>query len=174
MENQDFARKTMISYGIMLGISSIILSVLNYSFGNIYKPHWVFSALGPLLFIGFIIYGIKALKLNNGGFLKLAQAIKIGLGIALIAGIIAGLYQFIFMNYIEPDYMTKATEFQEQMMYEKFPDMDEAIIEKQLEITQKFSKPGIMIAFSIAGSLIMGLIIALIAGLFMKKDENQY
>ncbi len=174
MENQNYARKTMLSYGVMLGIASIILSVLNYSFGNIYKPHWAFNVLGPLLFIGFIIYGIKAFKLSNEGFLKLSQAIKIGLGIAIIAGIISGLYQFVFMNYIEPDYMTKVAEVQEQMMYEKFPDMDEAIIEKQLEITQKFSNPGIMVAFTIAGSLIMGLIISLIAGLFMKKDENQY
>ncbi len=174
MENQNYATKTMLSYGTMLGIASIILSVLNYSFGNIYNPHWIFATLGPLLFVGFIVYGIKAFKLSNEGFLKLGQAIKIGLGIALIAGIIASIYQFVFMNYIEPDYMTKVAEVQEQILYEKFPDMDEALIEKQLEITQKFSSPGILLAFSLAGSLIMGLIISLIAGLFMKKEDNQY
>lgn len=173
MENQASAKNTMLTYGLYLGITSIIISVLNYSFGNIYKPHWSVNVLTYLVMIGFIVLGLKAFKEANNGFLKLGQAIKIGLGIALISGIISIIYFLVFSKFIEPDFITNLREFQEQVMLEKFPDMDEAIIEKQIEMSNKFMSPGIMSAFVLAGSLIMGLIFSLIAGLIMKKDEDQ-
>jgi len=164
----------MLTYGLYLGLSTIILSVANYSFGNIYKPHWIISILNFVLFIGFIVYGIKVFKELNGGLLRLGEAIKIGIAIAVIGGILSAVYQWIFMTFIEADFMTKMLEVQEQVLYEKFPDMDEAILEKQLEMMQKFSSPGIVIATNLAVSLFFGFIIALVTGLIMKKEETQF
>jgi hypothetical protein len=174
MENQTSASKTMLTYGLYLGLSTIILSVANYSFGNPYKPHWIISVLNFVLFIGFIVYGIKVYKSLNGDLLRLGQALKVGIGIALIGGILSALYQWIFMTFIDADFMSKLLEVQEQVLYEKYPDMDEAIIEKQLEMMQKFSSPGVMIASNLAVSLFFGFIISLIAGLIMKKEETQF
>lgn len=174
MENQTSATKTMLTYGLYLGIASIIVSVANYSFGNIYKPHWSVNTVSYLITIGFIVFALKAFKAENGGFLKLGQAIKIGVGIALVSGILAVIYFLLFSKFIEPDFTAKMGEFQEQMMYQKFPDMDEAILEKQIEMSKKFMTPGIMSALILFGSLISGFIISLIAGLIMKKEETQF
>lgn len=174
MENQTSATNTMLTYGLYLGIASVILSVANYSFGNIFKPHWIVSVLSYVLIIAFIVLGLKIFKEQNNGFLRLGQAIKIGLGITLISGIISVIYFLVFANFIEPDFIANMGDFQEQMMYEKFPDMDEAIIENQIEMSQKFMTPGLMSAFVLLGSLISGLIISLIAGLIMKKEETQF
>ena len=174
MENQTSATNTMLTYGIYLGISSIILSVANYSFGNIYEPHWSVNIISYLLIITFIVLGIKFFKDYNNGFISLGQAVKIGLGIALISGVLSVIYFILFANFIEPDFITNLGEVQEQMMYEKFPDMDEAIIERQIEMSKKFMSPGIMSALVLIGSLIAGLIISLIAGLIMKKEETQF
>lgn len=172
MENKKSNTQIMLMYGGILGLLTIIISLLNYSFGNIYKPHWVINVLTYILMIVFIVLGLRCFKRSNDGYMKLGQAIKIGLGISLISAIIGIIYLFIFTNVIEPDFITNLKAFQEQMMYERFPDMDEAILEKQLEISQKFMTPGIMAAFALAGSLIIGLIISLIAGAFMKKDPE--
>jgi hypothetical protein len=172
MENQASATKTMLTYGLYLGIVSIIVSVANYSFGNIYKPHWSINIINYLLMIGFIALGLKAFKDQNGGYLKLAEAIKIGMGIALVAGILSLIYFLIFVKVIEPDFISKLGEVQEQMMYERFPDMDEAILEKQVEMSKKFMTPGVMSAFILGGSLFLGLIFSLIIGLIMKKTEE--
>lgn len=172
MENKKSTTQIMLMYGGILGLLTIIINLLNYSFGNIYKPHWIINILIYLLMIVFIVLGLRCFKQSNDGYMKLGQAIKIGLGISLISAIIGIIYMFIFANVIEPDFMTNMKAFQEQMMYERFPDMDEAILEKQLEMSQKFMTPGIMAAFALAGSLIIGLIISLIAGAFMKKDPE--
>jgi len=171
MENQNSATKTMLIYGAILSGISILVNLINYSFGNVYKPHWAIGIVSFLLMIAVIVYGIKSFKDGNNGFLSLGQAIKIGLGISLISAIIGIIYQLIFSNVIEPDFYTKMGEFQEQMMLEKFPDMPEEQIESALEMSKKFSNPGMMAAFALGGSLIFGLIISLIAGAIMKKEE---
>ena len=174
MENQNSSKKVMLTYGIYLGVATIIVSLLNYSFGNVYQPHWIISVVNILLMVAFIALGIKAFKESNGGFLKLGESIKVGLGIALIGAIIGIIYLFVFINVIEPDFMTKLADFQQQVMYEKFPDMPEEQLEKALEMSKKFSTPTMMALMSIVGSLFFGLIISLISGAIMKKEENQY
>ena len=174
MENQNTATKTMLTYGFYIGILMVIVSLLNYSFGNIFKPHWSVSLGGSLIFIGLMVYALREYKANNGGFLRLGEAIKIGLGIALVSALIGIVYQFVLMYVLEPDYMTNMAAFQEQAILEKYPEMDEAQFETALNMTKKFTSPGILVAMSLAGSLFFGLIVSLIAGLIMKKDKNEY
>ncbi len=174
MENQQSISpsKTILTYGIFFGLASVLVSVANYSFGNIYKPHWSLSIINYLLLIVFIVLALKAYREQNGGYLKLSDALKIGIGISLLAGIISMLYFLVFVNYIEPDFIAKTGEVQEQIMYERFPDMDEALIEQQVEMSKKFMTPTIMSAFILAASLFSGLIFSLVIGLFMKKSED--
>lgn len=174
MENQNSATKTMLTYGFYIGILSVIINLLNYSFGNIFDPHWSVSLVGALVFIGLMVYAIKEFKTKNDGFLKLGEAIKIGLGIALVSAIIGIIYQLILMYVLEPDYMVKMAEFQEQAILEKYPEMDEAQLETALNMSKKFTTPGMMTAMGLAMSLLFGLIVSLIAGLIMKKDKNEY
>lgn len=174
MENKTSFKSIMLTYGLYSGIAAIIVTVANYSFGNIYKPHWIISTLNFILMVAFIVLGIKVLKQQNNGFLRLGEAIKLGVGIALISGILGAIYFIVFSNYIEPEFITKMGEFQEQMLYEKFPDMDEALIEQQIEMSKKFMTPSMMAGMAIVGNVIFGLVISLIAGLIMKKEETQF
>jgi len=174
MENKISSKSIILTYGLYLGIASILLLVVNYSFGNIYNPHWTVNVFSYILIIVFIVLGIKVFKTKNNGFLNLADAIKLGVGIALVSGIIGAIYFFVFSSFIEPDFTLKVSEFQEQLLYEKFPDMDEALIEQQVEMSKKFMTPGIMAGMTIVGNVIIGLIISLIAGLIMKKEETQF
>lgn len=172
MENQNSATKIMLTYGVILGVVSIIISLINYSFGNIFKPHWSISLLNFLSMIVVIVLAVKAFKVSNAGFLTLGEAVKIGLGVALIAAIIGIIYTLIFMKVIEPNFQEEMKAFLEQTYYEKFPDMPEEQIEKMVEMGKKFSSPGWIAIFSLGGSLLFGLIISLITGAFMKKEEQ--
>ncbi len=173
MKKQNTASGIILSYGIILGIVSILINVINYSFGNIYDPHWIFSVVGILVFVLAIILGIKKFKDTNNQLLKLSEALKVAVGIALIAGIIGALYQYVFSHYIEPDFVEKQMMVIQDKMLERFPDMDEEVLEKQMEMSKNFNTPFITAAMAIAGSMIMGLIVGLIGGLIMKKEETQ-
>ena len=106
MENQPtVSRKSiMINFGVLFGFASIITQLLIYVFGDIYKPHWSFMVLSVAVTAIFIVLGIKKVKDSQGGFLSMGDAIKTGLGIALISSIIYSIYLVIFQHLIEPSY----------------------------------------------------------------------
>ena len=103
--------------------------------------------------------------------MTLGQAIKLGLGIALIAGIIGVIFNYLLMNVIEPDMINQIMEKQQEAMIESNPNMTDQQLEAASEMTAKFMTPGMMAAFGLIGSLFFGFIISLITGLVMKRDK---
>ena len=175
MENvKASSKKIIINYGILLGIVSVLLGVVMYV-TNAYKdPNWIYSVIGFVVLIGVISYGIKAFKTANNGYLILMDAIKIGLGIALIGGIIGAIWSFTLTNVIEPDYTQQMLEVQREKMIEQYPDFSQEQIDQSMAIAEKFSAPFVSIALSIIASLFFGFIISLIAGLVMQKKQDLY
>ncbi|PHQ55691.1 MAG: DUF4199 domain-containing protein [Lutibacter sp.] len=174
MENQKSSSKQiMLNYGILLGFASILIAVANFAFGDIYKPHWSVSVIGIVASVAIIVLGIKKFKDENDGLLALGQAIKIGLGIALISGLIYIVYLFVFSSYMEPDFYKNMTEVQEQAILEKNPNMSDEQLEVSKEMMKKFMGPGVTAAMTIAFSLFFGFIVSLIGGLIMKKSNEE-
>ena len=175
MENQTVPTKPiMLRYGIILGFLTVLASVLSYVIEGteqIERPFWE-KALGYIIIIAIIIMAIKKFKELNNGNLTIGEAIKTGVGVALIGGLIVSVYIFIFFSYIEPDFINRIMEMTQEKMIEQNPDMPEEQMEMALSMTSKFMSPIAMMLFSIIGNLIMGLIISLIAGLIMKHKEE--
>ena len=61
MEDQPkiSAKSIMLNYGLMLGFISIIVALVNYVFGDLYKPHWILIATSLLLTTVVIVLGVK-------------------------------------------------------------------------------------------------------------------
>ena len=174
MENQQTsAKQVMLNYGLILGFAGILINVAVFAMGKTYDPHWSVMVIGILVTIAVIVMGIKKVTESKNGFLSLGDALKTGLGIALIAGVISVIYTFIFTNYIEPEYFERMAEVQQQKMLEQYPNMSDEQIENAMEMTKKMSGIGMTAAVSLIGSLFIGFIISLIAGLIMKKSEEE-
>lgn len=174
MENQEAqTKKPILNYGFLLGIISVVLGVIMYITNSHLEPGVVFAVLGFLILAVVISLAIKAFKKDNGGFLSLGEALKVGVGTAVIGALISTVWMLILINFIEPDYMSQVMEVQQEKMLEMNPDMTEAQMKSAMEISSKFSSPWIISAFAILQNLFFGFIIALVAGLIMKK-ENPY
>lgn len=174
METQTASiKKIALNYGVLLALLSIVLQVISYVLDvHIDRPWWL-TVLQLFISVSVIVYGIKAFKIGNAGYLTLSQALKAGLAISLIAGIIAVIFNYIFMNFIDPDFIQKTLDFSRQQMIEDYPNMTQEQIENSLEISAKFMTPMIMSAFAIIATLFFGFIISLFAGLIMKKNPPQ-
>lgn len=161
------------TYGGILGIVSILLSVIVYSMGSyIEKPLWSTIAITFLGF-GITYYAIQQYRTQLGGFISLGQAMKLGIAISFIAGVIAVISNYIFINYIEPDTIPMMLE-QARIKLEESGASDEQI-EMTLEMSEKFMKPAIMSAMGVLSSVFMGVIHSLICGLILqKKDPSSY
>lgn len=133
------------------------------------KPLWSTLAI---TFVGFGItfYAIKEYRTKLGGLLSLGQAMKLGIAVAVISGIIAVISNYIFMTYIEPDTIDKMLEAG-RMQMEDSGATDEQI-EMGLEMSRKFMKPGIMVAMGILSSVFMGAVYSLISGLILQKKDS--
>jgi len=95
------------------------------------------------------------------------------LAIALVSGIIGVLYQYVFVSFIEPDYVEQMVEITELNMIEDNPNMPQEQRDMAINMTRKFMSPGIMVAIGIIVSLFLGFIISLIGGLVMKENRPE-
>ncbi len=162
----------MINYGVILGVLLILVSVIFYALGQTYKPSFVFSALQFIIPLVIIFMGIKQFRQLNGDALSLSEALKTGLGISLIGGIILAVYNFVFAKFIEPDYFVKVLEIQQNQMIEANPNLSDEQIEMATEMSGMFANVWVMIGSAIMLSLFGGLIYSLISGLILKKDKQ--
>ena len=174
MENQPTSQKQiMINYGLILGVLTVIVQVIAYSVNGLAmeRPFWE-KALGWIVFIGVIFMAIKKFREANNGNLKVGQAIKTGLGVALIGALITAVYVFVFFNFVEPTGLETMLAMAQEKMLEQNPDMSDEQIEMTLKMTKMFMSPTALIFITIIGNLIMGLIVSLISGLILKHEEQ--
>jgi hypothetical protein len=175
METQKASvKKIALNYGLLLALLSIVLSVFAYVTDNHIDRPWWLSVLSMLVMIAIIVYGLKAFKNENGGFLSVGEAIKVGLAISLISGIIVAIYNYIFVTVIEPEYVTQLLEFTEEKMIADNPEMTESQLNMAMDMTEKFMSPMMMTAFAIIGTLFFGFIISLISGLILKQKRPEH
>jgi hypothetical protein len=171
MENQANSKSFIINNGIILGVLGILISVINYAFGTHLDPHWSSSVASGVFLIGLIVLGINQFKSANGGFLSWGQGVKIGVGIAILAALISVIYSYIFVTFVEPDFMEQIMEVQNQ----KF--LDQGMSQEQIEaanaISEKFKSPLVTSALGIIASAIGGFIVSAIAAAIMKKSEEE-
>lgn len=164
-------QKLALTYGVLMGLFSILLSVIVYTMGSfIEKPIW--STI-LITFVGFAItfYAIHQYRDQLGGYLNLGQAMKMGIAVAVIGGAIAALSNYIFMTYIEPGTVEQMIELGRRQMEESGNNLSDEQIEMSLEMSRKFMHPGIMAAMGIISSVFMGVIYSLVSGLILQKKQ---
>ena len=172
METQKASvKKIALPYGAVLGLFTVLLSVVVYVMDMTYEQPWWQGAIGFIAMIICIVLGIKTFKKENSGFLSLGEAIKVGLAVAIVAGIFGVIFNIIFMNVIEPDFTTNMLAATEENMIEQNPNMTQEQIDMAMGISETMMSPLIISAISIIMTLFFGFIISLISGLVMKVNR---
>lgn len=161
-----------LKYGAILGAISVAFSFMLYTVDMHYQQDWKVGIINIVVMIVVIAIGITQFKKANSGFLKLGQALKVGVGTSLVSAIIGTIFGQILTNVIDPETMNKAIEFQKGQLAER--GMNPQEIEAAMQMGEIFQNPAIQIATGIVGALFLGFIISLIVGLITKKDQPAY
>jgi amino acid transporter len=173
MENKVSSKSIMLNYGLILGVASVLLNLTFYATGTLLTLGWALGLIAFAIMIVIIVMGIKKFKDENGGFVSWGQAVKIGVGIAIISALIGIIYNLIFNNFIDPEFQDQAMEVQ-RLAWEEANATTEQI-EMNEGIAKTFSSPLILGAIQIVAAAFFGFIISAIAGAIMKKsEEDQY
>ncbi|MDO6675725.1 DUF4199 domain-containing protein [Tenacibaculum sp. 1_MG-2023] len=173
MENQTNSKNIILNYGLYLGLIGVFIHLAFYATGTLIKFGWLSGIIGFIVMIILIILGIKKFKTDNNGFLTFGQALKVGVGIAVISAVISTIYTLIFTNIIEPDFQAQMMEVQKQAWIDA--GMTDEQIEASETMAKKFNSPVITAPLALVVSAFFGFIISAIGGAIMKKtEEEQY
>ena len=170
MENKASAKSIMLNYGLILGLASVGINVVVYALGMHYDRDWKVGILGFLIMVAIIVMGIKKFRGDNDGLLSFGQAVKVGVGIAVISSVIGVVYNLVFINFIEPDYMTNLLNIEKAKWIEM--DMPSDQMEMSEKMFNTFSGPALTSAIGIVAGAFFGFVISAIAGAIMKRSEQ--
>jgi len=168
--NNDFLKSTMTS-GALLGIGMVIYHLILYIFNA--NLNSGLAIIIYVILIAGIIYGTKAFRDNlNGGYITYGKAVGTGTLIALFAGVVYGLYQYIYVNFIDPEFFDKLME----TMIEQYQNagIDDDKIEQMLEYSDYSRNPIFFTLSTVLGLAVIGLIISLITSFFLKKENDGF
>ncbi len=171
-ENTPKTGKYALNFGLILGAAGLIFGLMLYSMDMHYDRSWPIQVVNYVLMAAVIIIAIAQFKKANTNFLKIGEALKIGAGVALIAGIIGLIYFFVLSNIIEPDYMDKMYELGKVEAMEKNPNLTEAQINQGIEMQKNFA--WVFYPIGLIVNIIIGLVFGLIGGLIMQKQKPAY
>jgi len=176
IQTQSSPAKVALPFGILFGILIIFIMFSLYFYDvNLFEDKTsavLISLLTNLVLpILFIFLAVKQYKQKpNDGFLSIGQALKIGISLMIIAGIISGIYNILF-NHFVPEYMEQSYEFLAATMKKDNPSLTTEQIESTISIQKKFSSPWIVFPLGLVVMSFIGLIYSLIIGAIFKKER---
>ena len=101
------------------------------------------------------------------------QGVGAGTIIGFYAGIIGAIFTFLLYEVIDPDLMGKLLTFTEERIAES-GRVPEEMIDQTMEIQKKFMASWIMSIGVIINYLFFGVVVSLIASIFLKKEGNPF
>lgn len=170
-ENKPKTGKFALNYGLLLGAAGVIFGFMLYTADMHYQGGIAVMLISLALTIAGIVLAMVQFRKANGGFMSFSQALKVGIGVSIVAGIIGIIFNQLMANVIDPDMMNKAMELQRNQLMET-TSMTPEQIDEQMEMGKKFSTPTMQIVFGLVFSLFVGFIVSLISGLILKKQEE--
>lgn len=167
--NKPTTGKYSLNYGLILGGIGVVFMLMLF-FADAHTAQTpVTQVINIALSVGIIFWGLVQFKKANDGFLTIGQALKLGAGISLVAGIISVLYVIFLSNVLDPDFASK---IMDARMAETAAEgnMTPEEIQRGKEMGERFFWFGYPVMLIV--SVLFGLVIGLVGGLIFKKSPE--
>ncbi len=158
-----------VSYGLITGSAAGIWLVVYYEY--IYR-------IAPFLgLIGWIILGVgvylgtrTARESIYQGKISFSQAVMAGVIISFFAGLVTGIFNFIYVKWINTNFLEFLISESKNLMAGKASPEE---IQKQIEEIKKSFSPSQQFFASVTGTLFYGLIISLVIAIILRNKAPQ-
>ena len=160
--------RSALSICILFLISSLLLKDLDFNTQEIYGYT---SIIVSLLFV---FFGIKHFRdQENHGLLSFGKGLLIGLLITLFASITFGLYNVIYVEYIDPNFMTEYYNHSVEQVSKTLSGEELQAKLKQMEDEKDmFSNPFMNFSLMFLTVFMVGVIISLISSLILQNKKQ--
>ena len=166
---------TKFIYAIALTLSQAVFSLLMFFAGFQTEKLATGQKLDWLrLGISFVVLylGIKAVREESPGKgLSYGQALGAGTLISLFSALMGAVYNYIHLKFINPNFFTYMLNLQrEQLTAKGVPD---AQIDRIVDMTEKWSGPGIYACVGIVIAFLFCFIVSLIVAALLKREPQE-
>jgi uncharacterized membrane protein YkvI len=161
------------TYGLYIGLVLIVLALFsNLLFDQQNKAFDIISTwLIPILGIAWAT--IQYRDKEKGGLISYGDSVGYGTLLALFYGIVSAVFTVILVTVIDPGYMERVMELTRITLEDSGLYSDQQL-DVMMAWTEKLSTPPILFAFGVIGSVIIGVIISLIASIFIKRNKPMF
>lgn len=158
---------------LIIGLFGIPLLFLGIPKPDDFMASEVIGYTFILLSLVFVILGMKQYREANDGKLTYWKAVKIGLLITIFPAITFGLYNLLYVFVLDPEFMVNyANHIVSERSVGKTAAEIAEIEKTVLGELEMYSNPAIQFLVMFLTVFIMGAIVSLISGFFVKKTAT--
>jgi drug/metabolite transporter (DMT)-like permease len=169
--NRPSILKPAMTYGLIIALVYIILAVLVWIIGLEGKGwmQWV----NWVAYFAVLYYCLKNWRDHyNGGYIRYGQSLSAGILFMFFASVIYAFYNVVYMTWIDPTSVERMLDIMEEEYYKR--GLSEEQVTSMMEFGSKLRGPGMQFFSVIIGTTFIGVIISLIASIFIRKEGDPY
>jgi len=163
-----------VRYGLLLAVTWVLVDFL------IRIANFSFMAFGIAASLGVIVVSVvwvarahKAFKEANGGLMRFGQGMVIALVMLLISGVVSGVFGYIYLHFIDPDFVERMkTGMVEFMERNNVPD--EQIEKSTARMDDMKASLGRSLLAGLGNGAVLGLIVGAVVTGFTKRNPPEF
>lgn len=163
--------KPFVKYALLGSALSIVWTLIGYIMGN--EMQAKLSLLSSIVMIAISIFcfaaAIKEEKAANEGFISFGKAFGTAFKTGLIMAAVGAAFSYLYFEFINTEYVAFMLDKAQEDMANR--GMSDEQIEMAIKMQSKFMSPAMMAGIALLGGIVINLIIALIMGAAMKKEN---
>ncbi len=167
MEEQASTARTALKYGILTSVAIIIFTTITFVSGQS-QNKWLAMVSYLIMIIG-IYLAMKEYRETNKGFMSYGEGLGLGSLVSAILGFFSSMFSMFYVRFIDPTIRTQILDKARADM--EAQGLDDSQIDHYMELSEKFSSPGIMFAAGVFGFLLLGFIFSLIIAAILRRDK---
>lgn len=162
--------KPAVNAALLIAAALIILTLIFYLLNALQNS--ILTWISLAVFIAGMLYTSLAYRNENlGGYISYGKSVGFATLTGLFAGIITGVFTFIFYQFIAPELIEELRLNAEKVIYQSYPDLSYQEQEMAINMQRKFITPFWLSFGNLFWLVLQGLIFGLIASIFIKKAD---
>lgn len=169
--NQPSVISVALKYGLLTGVLYVVFAFINFlteSYGNFFITLFVSLVIS----VTGIVLAMREFKKLNNGYMTFVQGLGLGMIVSVIAGIISGLFNLIYVEYIDPSITEKIIDASIEQMAAF--GVDESVLDEQRDKILAEQTPFKQFTSALSNAAFGGLILSLIISAIMKHKHPEF
>lgn len=168
-------KSTIVRNGVWSSVFLIGIGVIPMLFTGLpgpddFKKGEIIGYSSIVLSMVFVVLGMRQYRNENGGSAGYWKLVKTGLLIALFPAVAFGLYNLLYTYVIDPEFLNKYAEYSlAERGAGKIGEELEAVKQAVIDEQKMFENPIIQFVMMFLTVFIIGAVVSLISGFFVKK-----